>query len=99
MNPRKPLKRKDEIIVYPEFEEAFLGSLRKFGQTVPVAVYDYEKCLDILVKQGMDVIDAYEWLEVNTLGGYLGEGTPVLLNRCTIEEFNEEAELHGEITD
>jgi hypothetical protein len=38
-------------------------------------------------------------LEVNTLGGYLGEGTPVLVNRCTIEEFKEEAELHGETSD
>lgn len=99
MNPRKPLKRKDEPILYPDFEGAFLGTLRKFGQTIPVAVYDYEKCLDILVKQGMDVIDAYEWLEVNTLGGYLGEGTPVMLNRCTIQEFEEEAQFYGETTD
>lgn len=99
MNPRKPLKRKDEPILYPDFEGAFLGTLRKFGQTIPVAVYDYEKCLDILVKQGMDVIDAYEWLEVNTLGGYLGEGTPVMLNHCSIEEFEEEAQFYGETTD
>lgn len=92
---QKPLKPKDEIIVYPEFEAAFLGSLRKFGQSIPVAVYDYEKCLDILVKRGMDVIDAYEWLEINTLGGYLGEGTPVMVNQCSIEEFLMEAKIYG----
>jgi hypothetical protein len=94
MNPKKPSKPRDKVIVYPEFESAFLGNLRRFGQTMPIAVYDYEKCLDILIKQGMDVVDAYEWLEINTLGGYLGEGTPVLLNKCSMEEFIEEAEIN-----
>lgn len=76
-------------IVYEQFADAFLGYLYQFGKTVPVAVYDYKKTLRILVKDGMSKCDVEEWFEFNVVGGYLGESTPVFLNRCTLEEFGE----------
>lgn len=41
-----------------------------------VALYDYEQCVQILLDQGMDEEESREYLEFNTLGAYVGEGTP-----------------------
>jgi hypothetical protein len=76
-------------IVYDQFAKAFLGNLYWFGKSDSVAVYDYKKVIRILVKDGMSKRDAIEWFDFNVLGGYLGETTPVFLNRCTLEEFGE----------
>lgn len=76
-------------IVYDQFAKAFLGNLFRFGKSDPVAVYDYRKVIRILVKDGMSMRDAVEWFDFNIVGGYLGETTPVFLNRCTLEEFGE----------
>lgn len=67
----------------------FLGTCFCFGKSDPVAVYDYRKVIRILVKDGMSMRDAVEWFDFNIVGGYLGETTPVFLNRCTLEEFGE----------
>jgi len=76
-------------IVYDQFAKAFLGNLFCFGKSDSVAVYDYRKVIRILVKDGMSMRDAVEWFDFNIVGGYLGETTPVFLNRCTLEEFGE----------
>lgn len=44
-----------------------------------VVGYDYYKCVDILVAQGMDEETANEFLQHNTLGAYVGEFTPIFL--------------------
>ena len=76
-------------IVYDQCASAFLGNLFRFGKSDFVAVYDYRKVIRILVKDGMSMRDAVEWFDFNIVGGYLGETTPVFLNRCTLEEFGE----------
>lgn len=80
-------------ILFDGFEMAFMGMLRKYGQTAPIAVYDYAKCIQILMdRDGMGQDDAIEWLEFNTLGAYIGEYTPVMLLRCNLSEFIEECD-------
>lgn len=70
------------------FDKAFLGGLRKFGQSVPIAVYDYDKVMDIVMAEGdLDDDDAAEHIEFNILGGYLGEGTPCMVFPCSLREF------------
>jgi hypothetical protein len=60
------------------FDEAFLGMGRQFNKDI--AVYDYNKCLDILIERdGMDVLDAIEHLEHNVIGAWVGEFTPIFL--------------------
>lgn len=45
-----------------------------------VAVYDVQKCVDILVERdGMSHEDAEEFLEFNTLGAYVGENGPLYI--------------------
>jgi len=62
--------------IYPTgFEDAIIGSVERIGQD-PVVLLDKEKCLKLLVADGMSRDDAEEYFEVNVLGCYLGENTP-----------------------
>jgi len=66
----------EDIVLFDGYEEALVGVGTRFGQS-PVAVYDYDKCLEILQKRdGMSYEDASEYFDVNTLGSWVGENTP-----------------------
>ncbi len=39
-------------------------------------VYDIDKVIDILIKDGMSVDEAIEYYEYNIAGAYIGENTP-----------------------
>jgi len=88
------MEKNDKPVLLDGFERAFMGVLRRYGQSVAVALYDYNKCLEILMnRDGMEEDEAVEWLEVNTLGGWLGEGTPGMIFRCSLNELLEECDL------
>ena len=62
------------------FESALLGVAVQFAHEV--AVYDYDKCLDILIERdNMDIEEAIDYMEYNVLGAYAGKSTPVFLIR------------------
>ena len=45
-----------------------------------MAVYDYEKCIQVLVERdGMTREDAEEFFDFNVVGAYVGENTPIFL--------------------
>lgn len=45
-----------------------------------VAVYDIDKCIDVLVERdGMAPEEAGEYLSFNTLGAYVGENGPLFV--------------------
>jgi hypothetical protein len=45
-----------------------------------VAVYDLDKCVDVLVgRDGMTAEEAEEFLSFNTLGAYVGENGPLFV--------------------
>ena len=47
----------------------------------PVAVYDYEHCVNILIERdGMDCVSAIEFMEFNVVGAYVGEKSPVFIS-------------------
>lgn len=64
-----------EAIVYPNFKDALIGMVQRFGMDT-VALYDREKCIEILMADGMTYEEAEEWFGYNTLGCWAGEGTP-----------------------
>lgn len=72
------------------FEDALVGHTTGFlpgagGFTHTVAVYDRQKCLDILMRRdGMTYDEADEFFSFNTEGAYMGEHGPVYV------EFPEE---------
>lgn len=75
---------------YPEtlkadgFDDAIIGVCEGWyskNTHHEVICYDYEKCVEILVGQGMSEDDAEEWMSFNVTGAYVGEYTPVYLRR------------------
>jgi hypothetical protein len=79
------------------FEEAYIGICYRFN--LAIAAYDYDKCIDVLMKRdGMSYEEAVEFFEFNTLGAWVGEGTPAFIKdieRCN----NAECEGHAEADD
>lgn len=60
------------------FEDALIGYGTRFSH--PVAIYDYNKAIAILVERdGMTFDDAIEHFEFNVAGAYVGDKTPVWL--------------------
>ena len=49
--------------------------------TNDVAIYDYDKCVEILMRDGTSYEDAVEHMEFNVTGGYVGAHTPVYLRQ------------------
>jgi len=66
------------------FEGAFLGIGRQFNTFM--AVYDYYKCIEILMEDGMSEEEAVEYFEFNTVGAYVGANTPIFLKGAKIVE-------------
>lgn len=75
-----------EAIVYREYEEALIGVAERIGMD-SVAAYDYEKCIEVLMKDNeWEYSEALEWFTVNTLGAHYGDGTPIFINTIKKED-------------
>jgi len=62
-----------EMLFADGFDEALMGT----DATSFCAVYDYEKCLKILVdRDGMSREEAHEFMEFNVVSAYVGDFTP-----------------------
>lgn len=60
------------------FEDALIGYGFRFNH--PVAIYDYDKCLEVLVlRDQMTPDEAIEYFDFNVIGAYVGESTPVYI--------------------
>ena len=66
----------DEALLADGFSEALIGMGTRF--TYDVAVYDYEKCIEIL-ERDMSREDAEEYFDFNVSGAYVGDNTPVFV--------------------
>lgn len=74
----------DEQVVFFEpakLDGAIIGlSEIQPGRGTRCVVYAYTKLKDLHVSAlGMPADDVEEWLEFNTLGAWLGDGTPIVL--------------------
>lgn len=66
----------------PVFDEAIVG-LTERAIGVTAVCYSREKVIEILMRDGMDRDEAEEFFEFNTVGAYVGEGSPVFLTTLT----------------
>lgn len=67
-----------DLLLADGFEEAFMGVATQFDNVF--CVYDYDTCVDILVKRdGMAKEEAIEFVEFNVTGAYVGKATPAFL--------------------
>lgn len=65
----------EPILLADGFEAACRGVIRTFNRVQ--ALYDYAACCRILrERDGLTPEEAEEWMEVNVLGAYVGDGTP-----------------------
>tara|TARA_R110001583_G_scaffold36735_1_gene120767 strand:- start:241 stop:498 length:258 start_codon:yes stop_codon:yes gene_type:complete len=68
-----------EAMMADGFDEALLGMCVQFG-TAPLVAYDYEKCVNILMKRDhMTKQEAVDFMEFNVIGAYVGLNTPVFI--------------------
>lgn len=64
-----------DILFADGFDDALIGHVEVFNKTL--ALYDREKCLQILMKRdGMSAESAEEYFDFNVTGAYVGEHTP-----------------------
>jgi len=58
------------------FEDALIGIARRCSQP-SLAVYDYDKGIEIIMKDGGTYEEAVEHMEFNVVGAWVGEHTPI----------------------
>jgi hypothetical protein len=77
------------VILADGFEEAYIGQGRQANRNF--AVYDYDKCLAILMKrENWSLDDAVEWMEYNVVGAWVGDQTPIFVETgIKIDELDE----------
>ena len=76
----------DDLLKADGFDEAIIGVGRKKCSPDSL-VYDYEKCVDILIKRdGMTYEEAVEFMEFNVVDAYVGKTTPIF-----VQSFEQEA--------
>ena len=71
----------DDILLADGFNDALIGVSSK-----NIAIYDIDKCIDVLEKQGMSQDDALDYFYFNVEGSYVGEQTPIYIH-SDMEEF------------
>jgi hypothetical protein len=75
---------KDDILLADGFDKAFLGIGQSFNGN-PVAIYCSDKCIRILMQQFSEsddpMTEAIEYFDYNVIGSYVGEFTPIFMNR------------------
>jgi hypothetical protein len=76
-------------VILDGFDDAIIGITEEFGRG-PRILYSKDKILEILTSnEQMDIAEAIEYYEFNILGSYLGERTPIFLDK-TIKEMEDE---------
>ena len=61
------------------------GAIVGYGQQfpdAPVLVYNYDKCVQVFMGQGMSWEEAVEWMEYNVVNAYHGKGTPIFMRKA-----------------
>tara|TARA_R110000824_G_scaffold10908_2_gene47714 strand:+ start:313 stop:573 length:261 start_codon:yes stop_codon:yes gene_type:complete len=78
-------------------DAAFLGVARRCGQP-DLAVYSVQRAIRVLRdRDGMSEDEAREHLEFNLIGAWLGEETPIWLERCTVSDLTEIYSVDGSV--
>ena len=77
------LRHNEDVLTADGFEDALLGICEQYGRP-PVAAYDYDGCIKILVERDdMSREEAEEYFSFNVIGAWVGESTPVFVTLFT----------------
>lgn len=76
------IEENPDALLADGFEKALIGIARRTGQR-SLAVYDSEKCINILEKKNkMTYEEAIEFFEFNVIGSWVGQNTPLFFDSC-----------------
>ena len=77
------------MLKWDGFDNAIIGTAERHNMETVIA-YDLTKMVQILVaRDDMSVEEAHEYLQFNVIGAYIGEYTPIIINKKTKEEVKE----------
>ena len=88
------------LLAEGDFEDAFIGFADR--PSLPrLAIYDKNKCIEILIKQGMTNEDAIDYFMFFEEDSWVGEGDeiPLFLNRMGFKDYLELYEYKGYLND
>lgn len=89
-------ENKVEVLFADGLDDAVIGLTRDAKSGAYRVVYDTHRVIQVLMNdQGFDYDDACEHLEVNIVGAYVGDGTPVWSFLPAIEEEDEDMMRNG----
>jgi hypothetical protein len=63
----------EELLIADGFDDAIIG----IEESSMRLIYSVDKCINILMDQGMEMTEAVEYFEFNVSGSYVGEQTPI----------------------
>ena len=66
-----------EALTADGYDGALIGIGTQFNTAL--AVYDWEECVELCIKDGMEYAEAVEYMDFNVTGAYMGKGTPIFL--------------------
>jgi len=75
----------DGIMFADGFDCAVVGVGRTFDGPL-CAVYDIDKIVQELMKDGMDHDEAHEYFDYNIAGSYVGEQTPIFMHAMSVNK-------------
>tara|TARA_R100000388_G_scaffold2961_1_gene3784 strand:- start:673 stop:912 length:240 start_codon:yes stop_codon:yes gene_type:complete len=78
------------MLKWDGFDSAIIG-VGERNNTDSMIVYDYDKMINILVtRDSMTHEEAEEYLDFNVIGAWIGDTTPIIVNKKSIKEIEEE---------
>ena len=79
-------KHNDKALLCDGLEDAIIGIAERCGEE-SIVVYDRERCIELFQYQGMTKEEAEDHFEYNTMGSWMGPGTPVFMTRYDKDEY------------
>lgn len=78
------------------FDAAFVGWGQRPGDPCPIALYDYERCLNATMTWlECDRHAAIDYVERDVEGSWVGPGTPMIINLCPLRVFEDIQACYG----
>ena len=78
------------MLKWDGFDSAIIG-VGERNNTDSMIVYNYDKMINILVtRDSMTHEEAEEYLDFNVIGAWIGDTTPIIVNKKSIKEIEEE---------
>lgn len=65
-----------ELLCADGFDDAIIGYVVQ-PEGPPLVLYSSERCIEILIEEGLSEEEAWEHFEYNVRGSYVGERTPL----------------------